>query len=664
MREGGKIAGKVTETKGNALANIQVTALSESGHLSGFATTNAGGEYTISGLPSGSYRIEFSGNFLYLTGYYNGKSSLAEADPVSVEVGKAHEAINATLNERGKIAGKVSDSKGNPLANIQVTVFDPGGSAGPGIPIRLGSATTNASGEYTISGLPTGSHEVEFSGSPYLNQYYSGKSSPAEGDSVAVEPNRIHEGIDATMHEGGKITGYVTDRKGNPLTNILVTVLQAGGGSTEAGFTFTNSGEYTISGLPTGSYKVEFTGSPYQAQYYNGKSSLGEADPVSVEVEKTHEGIDSIMHQGGKIAGKVTDSKGNALANIQVTVLSQKGARIGSASAMTNSSGEYTLSGLPTGSYKVEFSGSPYQTQYYSGKASLGEADSVSVELEQTQKGIDATMQEVGKIAGKVTDSNGNPLANIQVTALEGAAPSVATNSSGEYTISGLHTGSYKVEFSSNPLYLAQYYDDKFSLSEAEAVTVEAGRTHAGISATMVSSQSAAPVNLKAPGLTGTPAIGDTLTPGASNGANTNAGGGQGSSSASPVGTRASARVESSSIKGGSEVALRGAMMLRAGVVFIQLHCSSHAGCPSLRFDLTIGERVRNGRVTGIAWSHQKTTNRVVIVGETTTSLAAGQSQTLRVPLNPLGRALESRYKKLATALQVTLETAPRRTGR
>ena len=134
--------------------------------------------------------------------------------------------------------------------------------------------------------------------------------------------------------------------------------------------------------------------------------------------------------------------------------------------------------------------GSGYLTQFYNGKSSFSEADSVPVKAGKTKSEIDAAMQTGGQITGQVTSASTKAvLTGIQVCILE-TETCAKTNASGEYTISTLPTGSYKVGFfapeGSGLNYLTQFYDDKSSFSEAEAVTVQAGKTKTGINAAMV----------------------------------------------------------------------------------------------------------------------------------------------------------------------------------
>ncbi len=113
-----------------------------------------------------------------------------------------------------------------------------------------------------------------------------------------------------------------------------------------------------------------------------------------------------------------------------------------------------------------------------------------------------------GGIAGKVTSASTQaPLAGIEIcAALKGAGGSSAepegeeegacatSGASGEYTIPGLANGEYIVGFGPSFLagaestanYIPQFYNDKPSPSEAEAVSVTAGGITSGIDAALV----------------------------------------------------------------------------------------------------------------------------------------------------------------------------------
>ena len=112
----------------------------------------------------------------------------------------------------------------------------------------------------------------------------------------------------------------------------------------------------------------------------------------------------------------------------------------------------------------------------------VGSATSVNVTAGATTT-VNASLAQSGSIAGKVTAADGTtPLANIQATAyrLNGgtwqSVSSDSTDSAGQYDISGLTAGTYRVGFSdSSGNYLEEYYDNKPDVDSATDVAVTPG---------------------------------------------------------------------------------------------------------------------------------------------------------------------------------------------
>jgi hypothetical protein len=338
----------------------------------------------------------------------------------------------------------------------------------------------------------------------------------------------------------GIITGKVTNTSVLPIEGVEVCASEKFSedslgllGIFGACATTNAAGEYTLSGLPRGEYTVEFS-SPaeseldYVRQYYNDRSSLSEAGLVAVSEGVTTGEIDAIMEEGGRVAGRVTSAAtGAPLDGIFACVLPPSEDReedpesIGC--AQTNAGGEYTVSGLPGGRYEVGFTAvlgpdSNYVTEYYQGKPSLSEANVVVVKVGETTGGIDAALEEGARISGTVTNAaNGAGLGEATVCALNVSSSNTIagceiTEANGTYTLQALPSGQYKVEFFAAKPYLRQYYNDQYTLAEAQVLSLTVGTLTMGINAAMELGPASAPKGVTAPGISGTASVGSTLS--------------------------------------------------------------------------------------------------------------------------------------------------------
>lgn len=277
------ITGTVTSAKGGVdLKGIEVTAVSELG-VESSTTTESAGKYTISALSAGEYTVRFNDPK---------QTYLAQEDSIILAEGAAYP-LDVSMKEASSISGRVtSAATGSGLGDVDVSVSGP----------SFASTITEANGDYRITGLSPGSYVVEFSSfeANYLSQSLS--RTLGEGN---VE-------INAALREGGKISGTVTNAVTHGgLAKISVYAYSSSGGY--GGIASTNAnGEYTVTGLPTGSYKVEFSwefseaedkefeNAPryvpkYITQYYSGQPSAATANPVGAAESSVTSGINVAM---------------------------------------------------------------------------------------------------------------------------------------------------------------------------------------------------------------------------------------------------------------------------------------------------------------------------------------------------------------------------------
>ncbi len=455
---------------------MQVVAFTPSGGSVRSANTDPSGHYTLPNLAPGNYKVRFLDS-PYITEWWNDKANQSSADLVAVAEGTDTPNTDAALVLGGSISGTVTDqATGLPLQSIQVSANTPAGG-------RLGEVWTDSSGHYTIGGLPAGTYDIYFWHWTYAPEWWDNQSDQGSADPVVVALGVDTPNIDATLGVGGTISGTVTDQAtGLPLQNVWVGAYPPAGGWVRDART-DSSGRYTIVGLTAGTYKVEFWDAVHMTEWWNDQADQGSADPVAVTQGTDTPNIDAALAIGGSISGTVTDeATGLPLQGVNVAAFTPAGGWV--QSDATDSAGHYTVGGLHTGDYKVQFWHSSYVAEWWDDKTNFGAANTVAVVQGADTPGINAALAVGGSISGTVTDeATGLPLQGVNVAAFSptgGWVNSASTGADGTYTIGGLPTGDYKIRFWSST-YVAEWWDDKPSDTAANLAGVVNGKDTANI---------------------------------------------------------------------------------------------------------------------------------------------------------------------------------------
>ncbi|MEP7190250.1 MAG: carboxypeptidase regulatory-like domain-containing protein, partial [Roseiflexaceae bacterium] len=373
-----------------------------------------------------------------------------------------------------------SAASGLPLANISVSASGAGGS---------GYDYTDASGNYTIVGLGSGSYSVK--ATPTFNENLIGTPT-----TVSVTAPSTQSNVDFMLVPGGTLSGRVTDTSGTPLKDITVFVGNQDGSYQD--YVYTNaSGIYTATALPSGDYRAFFRPSAYIPESYNNQPEYYQGDPITVTAPNTVGGIDAVLEVGGAVRGTVTDAAtGLPIKDIFVEVLDATGDRV--ESARTQADGTYqTATNLPSGSYKVRFNADDrnascaYVTAYYNNQPTETGANLVNIIAPNLADHIDAALGRGSMIFGKVTDAaTGAPITSgsIRIYNADGTFAMFGRLSflGGYHSETGLPSGSYRVKFSdNNGGYIDEFYNDKLTLAAANPVVLSAPNDLTGIDAAL-----------------------------------------------------------------------------------------------------------------------------------------------------------------------------------
>ncbi len=513
VQQTGQVTGVVTASgTGLPLADVSVIARdAATGSYQGSGYTDSAGEYTIDALETGLYKIEFSPSSygaakVYMGQFYNNQPSLDTATPINVTDSQTTPNINAVLQLGGQITGRViAADTHNPLDDVSVYVSGR-------CPSWSGYASTDVNGVYTVTGVPTGNnYKVDFdpAGSSsaltreYVEQYYNNKPDWSSATLVVVTAPNVVNHIDAALPRGGKITGVVTGQGSGGLPDVAVTAE----GLLHYGYRYVTTdatGRYTLTGLLSDTYKIEFaptsygSSTAYAYQYYSSKASWTTANTVAVTAPNVTPNINQVLPLGGHITGKVTMADTTMpIQSASISVYSSDGDSVVYAS--TDASGVYTTSAVPTGIYRVRFRPSSsyrqtYTSQYYNSKYTLASANVINVIAPNLVINIDAALTRGGQISGTITaDNTGLPLAGEYVDVYDSTDAYVdyaTSNSTGAYVTPALPPGDYRVRFEgmtdcSGTCYTGEYYDNKSSRATATVIHVVVSQVTRNINAAL-----------------------------------------------------------------------------------------------------------------------------------------------------------------------------------
>jgi hypothetical protein len=472
---GGSISGRVVrDSDGSGISGITVSVYDSSWNNVKSTTTDTSGAFIILGLTASNYYLR-AFSLGIPDEYYDNVTTQNAATAVAVALGTNTPNINFSLDTRGTISGRVArDSDGTGISGVTIWVYD-----GSWNSVR--SLSTDSSGAYVILGLASGNYYIRTSNSlGYLDEYYSNALTQSAATAVAVTLGIDTPNINFGLTALGSISGKVTrDSDGSGISGVTIALLDIYGGSVKSTST-DSSGSYVLSGLESRNYYVRTSNSQgFQDEYYNNVISQSVATPVGVALATNTLNIDFSLALGGSISGKVTrDSDGSGISGVTVNLLDGGGSSVKSTS--TSSSGAYTITGLPAGSYYVRTSnGLGFIDEYYSNVTTLNAATAIVVALGTNASNTNFSLALGGSISGKVSrDSDGTGISGVTVRVYDiswNNIKSTFTNSAGAYTISGLAAGSYYLQTSNSLGLLDEYYDNVTTQSAASAVAVTLG---------------------------------------------------------------------------------------------------------------------------------------------------------------------------------------------
>jgi protocatechuate 3,4-dioxygenase beta subunit len=468
------------------------------------------GHYRIDGVPEGYYYV-FAAARGYEALFYPDVSDISNAR--LVQMGEDQEITGIDFRMRvlqpanGAIAGLILDKEtGAPVSGVSLSVFSADGDS------RHGYTTSDADGEYVVSGLSSGSYYVSAWSEAYINEFYDGVHNQSQASAVEVVDPDTTKNIDFALTLGGSISGVVTDKEGNPLVDVYMLAISFPIDTTHIPEDFVwnaygkavtdETGRYEIKGLPGSTYYVSAEShTPYGRafRWYDNALTQSDATLIPVQVGEQVTDIDlqlPFSTPDGFIAGRVTASDGHPIAGASIRVQtfeSFPGDPNYWQETKTNSDGNYIVKDLMSGySYLVSVwvtDGWQKIHRWWPDSEDREHAEPVIVGAPDNPENIDfelPILRQSASISGRVLDLNHQPLegAQIQVSPAPPASTdsmvtheiwaSGSTDKEGYYQVDHLPAGHYRVHAQhwQDNAFGEQWYDHAQDPEKATIITL------------------------------------------------------------------------------------------------------------------------------------------------------------------------------------------------
>jgi hypothetical protein len=256
--------------------------------------TDQGGRYSFEELEPGPYRLT-----VQKTGYIPLDS---ETVPTYwVVAGQSLEVATVSLQRGGVVAGRILDSLGEPMVDINVRAVKPGAA----IDLMGEASRTNDLGEFRVFGLAPGPYIIVASPRPFgsdapsilsrtmvSSTFYPGTSDPSVAQVVTVNAGQTVAGIEfaTVMASTFKVSGTVVDDLGMPVADAAV--MLAGDARASGGLAAGRVGDARSDA--EGRFSIDPVGS---GTYY-ATATMPPSDPVQVIVNEADvEGVTIVVQR-------------------------------------------------------------------------------------------------------------------------------------------------------------------------------------------------------------------------------------------------------------------------------------------------------------------------------------------------------------------------------
>jgi len=399
LQTGCTVTGTVLLPDGKPAPNAEIihrvtqdSAVGQSVSMESIAKADSEGKFTLTGMPR---NVEIAARL----------KPYADSDytAMMLETGEIRSDIVLNLKSSQNISGRVLDSNHNPIPSMSVQTGD----------MSVGKhATTDAKGEFTLTGLPEGSYTITAYG-PEGRKAVNGVASGATDVEIVLDKLDTYTLIGTVKDQisGGLIDDY----------EVAEAVVQRQG-----------QGKFRLEGIRKDIPKqLRISSSEHRQQTF------------TLRPPKTGDQLEMTFELGteGVVSGRVIDAETKApVANVTVTCWgntpnAQAGQAESRGSAKTDADGRFVIGPVPSGQNNVQFQAEQTYNETY---------QMVDVISEQNNDMGEILLKKAGGIQGQVVRSSDNaPMSGVTVycgTALNGIPKlrQVAADAEGRFEFSDL----------------------------------------------------------------------------------------------------------------------------------------------------------------------------------------------------------------------------------
>ncbi|MDQ0115006.1 carboxypeptidase regulatory-like domain-containing protein [Paenibacillus harenae] len=365
----------------------------------GSTISGAGGAYAFSGLPAGTYQLQYA-----FPDYQTQSLGVTvTANAITVQ--------NVLLEPLpASVQGVITDAQtGTGIAGAIVNLTNKNG-------VHIAQVTADANGSYTIPSITPGYYRISLSAAGFqlVDLPLTLMAGEAQVRNAALQPNP------------GSVAGTITNAGGLPLAGVFVEALDNRNNVLSTTIT-SASGQYAINSLaPSTNDRLRISSPGFVTLIIGFQVTAGQTTTVNATLSDT----------AGSIAGTITDAaSGLPIDAVSIRVFISEG--IALQSTLSDAGGNYAIPSLSPGSYSVVIAAEGYASRTVGAYVNSGVVTPNSVSLEML----------AGAITGTVTDLPGTPLPDVVIRVFQNniIVGRVATDGTGSYMLGNLASGNYVV---------------------------------------------------------------------------------------------------------------------------------------------------------------------------------------------------------------------------